>query len=133
MRQKEINFFIAADEKGAALKRVKEKLQGGETVHSHSGSYYKWMNDCDWPNAKTLEELLAMWRWSAKTDEEGNIVGLSFEGEKLGDDLRFFGTLAKHVKDGSFIHMLGEDGHQWKWVFENGEVNEIAAKITFDR
>jgi len=124
MRQQEIKFFIPSDEKGAALKRVKEKLQSGN---------YRWMNDSDWANAKTLEEMLEEWRWDAKVDEDGNIIGLTFEGEKAGDDLRFFGALAKHVKDGSFIHMLGEDGHQWKWVFEGGEVNEVAAKITFEK
>lgn len=132
MKAKKIEFFIAADEKGAALKRVKEMLQGKETIKGYGQPYYRWMNDSNWAECKTLEECLEEWRWHAKVDEEGNIVGLEFEGEKLGDDLRFFGALAKHVKDGSYIRMLGEDGHQWKWVFKNGEVNELPGKVSFE-
>lgn len=130
MHRKEIKFFIAKEDKGGALKRVKEMLQGHETRNDAGGHHFRYM-DSAWLKAKTLEEMLEEWRWPAKLDDEGNIVGLRFEGEKLGDDLRFFGALAKFVVSGSYIHMIGDEGHHWRWVFEEGEVHEIDGEVIF--
>lgn len=49
-------------------------------------------------------------------------------GEKLGDDFEIFKIIAPFVNDG-YIEMIGEDGSKWRWVFENGECNEIYPSV----
>ena len=125
MTQMETNFFMPAENKKAAMKNVKEKLA---TANAH----FKWIDD-GWENLPTLEKVLEAWGWEAKVDEDGNIVGLSFQWEKRGDELRLFGCLAPFVTNNSSIRMRGDDGEQWKWIFDNGEIHELPGKITFDR
>ncbi len=62
-------------------------------------------------------------------DPDGNITELKFKGEKLGDDLEMFRSIAPYVQDGSYIWMMGEDGSQWRWVFQSGVCKEITAKV----
>ena len=68
-----------------------------------------------------------------KLDNDGNIVEIDFEGERLGhDEDVMFNAIAPYVEDGSFIEMVGEDGDRWRWVFKNGECKEIKAKMTWN-
>ena len=62
-------------------------------------------------------------------DSDGNISELEFTGEKLGSDFELFQSIAPYVQDGSYIWMLGEDGSQWRWVFQSGVCREITAKV----
>ena len=62
-------------------------------------------------------------------DPDGNITELKFKGEKLGDDLEMFRSIAPYVQDCSYIWMMGEDGSQWRWVFQSGVCREITAKV----
>lgn len=85
----------------------------------------------------TLKEIMAEWRWKitlqeTKTVEEGDeivrtgdVIDISFEGEKIGDDSRLFEVLAPFVEPGSFIQMVGEDGKQWRWVFDGSTCRRI--------
>jgi hypothetical protein len=60
---------------------------------------------------------------------------------KIGDEETFFAAIAPAVEPGSFIDVRGEDGTEWRWMWENdkfysqdiirkeivfGEPNEIA-------
>lgn len=65
-------------------------------------------------------------------DRLGNIIRISFRGDKVDGDLEIFKTIAPYVRDGSSIEMLGEDGERWKWVFENGNCHEVRPKIIWD-
>lgn len=62
-------------------------------------------------------------------DTDGNITELEFIGEKLGNDFEMFQSIAPYVQDGSYIWMIGEDGSQWRWVFQSGVCREITAKV----
>lgn len=75
---------------------------------------------------KTKEEM-----YDFDWDNDGNIVGISFRGDKLGEEFRVFQSIAPYVKEGSYLHMIGEDGDQWRWVFRNGTCEEIHAKVTW--
>ena len=44
---------------------------------------------------------------------------------KLADGIS--GTVT--AQDGSYIWMMGEDGSQWRWVFQSGVCKEITAKV----
>lgn len=65
-------------------------------------------------------------------DPEGNIIDISFVGDKIEDDLYAFKEIAPYVKEGSFIEMKGEDGAKWKWIFENGTCREVTAKFIWE-
>lgn len=62
-------------------------------------------------------------------DHDGNITELEFIGEKLGDDFKIFQSIAPYVQDGSYIWMIGEDGDQWRWVFQAGVCKEVKAVV----
>jgi hypothetical protein len=84
-------------------------------------------------NAKTLKEALSAWRWDSFISEEtGDLVDLTFNGEKLGDDETFFETLAPFVKAGSYIEMEGEDGGHWKWKFDGKTMTEVSGKVVYE-
>ena len=67
--------------------------------------------------------------YELKFDDDGNIVDISFYGEKLGDDLKVFQKIAPYVRAGSFLEMEGEDNEMWRWVFQNGKCREVKAKV----
>lgn len=111
MRMTECDFFVAAKDKEAALRLVKDA----------TGTFFDMWGSVDAANnASTMEEFLEEARWKYTLDGDQNIVGVEFQGEKLGDDEHFFNAMAPHVKSGSYIQMHGEDGDVWRWVF-NGE------------
>lgn len=67
--------------------------------------------------------------YELKFDDDGNITGISFYGEKLGDELEVFQKIAPYVRSGSFIEMEGQDNELWRWVFQNGKCREVKATI----
>ena len=66
-------------------------------------------------------------------DDENNIDGIEFVGEKLLEEYKVFKKIAPYVKDGSFIEMAGEDSAIWRWVFHNGTCDEVAPKISWEQ
>ena len=68
-------------------------------------------------DATDLIHRLINLRWEPKVEKSG-IVGLSFTGEKQGDEDSIFMTIAPFVEDGSFITVSGEDGDVWRYVFD---------------
>lgn len=62
-------------------------------------------------------------------DSDGNITDVEFIGEKLGNDFTVFQAIAPYVQDGSYIWMVGEDGSQWRWIFQSGICKEVKAKV----
>jgi hypothetical protein len=113
----EADFHIAKDQ----FEPAKLALQG---LGAHG-----WVQADDLVRAETLTEALKAWRWYPDFDEKGDIVDLTFCGEKLGDDYILFLAIAPFVKDGSFVQMAGEDGDMWRWTFKNGTCVEIVPDI----
>jgi hypothetical protein len=139
MSQRDGKFFIKAERKLAALIAAKSlapvgAVQGGST--SYSGGRvihraFRWMANYDLQTASSLEEMLKWWRWQPKTDSDGNIVKVQFDGEKAGDDMYLWTALAPFIEADSFIEMQGEDGALWRWVFDGSSVKEVAAKVVW--
>ena len=111
-------FFMGNETLDRALKAI-QGLHGKETIKDSSGKHFYWVAN-EFYLHDNLPHMLREWRWDASMDGDGNVVGLSFSGEKSGDDLILFGAIAPFVKKGSYIEMEGEDGECWKWVF-NGK------------
>ncbi len=116
MRQHRSDFFISVNKQSTALaamiKLAKEKRN------------FYWVESSDFIDSTTLSEVLDAWRWEPKLDKNGNIISVSFVGEKIGDEDILWNTLAPYVRKDSYIEMAGEDGACWRWVFD-GQVVAI--------
>jgi len=115
----------------AALKAI-QGLAGKETIRDGGGRHFSWVDSAEFINATTLEAALEAWRWHPELDEKGDIVDLQFEGEKSGDDEILFGAIAPFVKEGSYIQMMGEDGHRWRWKFNGKACTEVNSTVVWD-
>ncbi|RFZ77592.1 hypothetical protein DS742_17405 [Lacrimispora amygdalina] len=70
--------------------------------------------------------------YTAELDDDGNIIGLNFKGNKLAlneDDM--FQAIAPYIESGSFIEMHGDDNAKWRWIFENGKVKKTYATVVW--
>ena len=70
-------------------------------------------------------------RFEIEFDDSGNICVLQFSGEKLHDEFEFLKLIAPYVESGGYCEMSGEEGCQWRWVFDGKTCHEIFATITW--
>ena len=83
-------------------------------------------------NAGRVLKKLENYGYLAELDDEGNIIDLNFNGDKLAyDEDTMFQAIAPYVEDGNFIEMVGEDGDRWRWVFKDGKCKEVRAEVTW--
>lgn len=138
---KMVDIVIHKENKEAALAAIKA-LHGKETVpdfvyggKTEERKHFRWVDTEKYLAAQTLEECLRAWRWRPKLTERGDINDLEFTGEKLGDDDLLFTAIAPFVEPGSFIHFVGEEGHNWKYKFDGNKMKEVQGKtrVIWDR
>lgn len=127
MNMREFKFFIANENKAAALQAIKN-LAGKETY----GSHFAWVSTEMFLKAKNLEKAMSVWRWGISENENGDIDEIQFNGEKLGDDELLFKAIAPFVKEGSYIEMRGDDNAIWRWYFTGKDCIELTPTITWD-
>lgn len=137
-------FFIAAEDKAAALEALCKMWDPGRESGMSGGSYgqgvdikwYSWMNNSadDWRNRTiaSLEDGLAEWGYPVETDEDGNIIDIYFDGGKIGDEDQMFAALAPFVRAGSFLDYRGEEGALWRWAFNGTTFGERHGKVVFE-
>lgn len=128
MSQRESYFKMDPKDFPAAFKSV-QALHGSETIGDSGGRHF-FRVDYDLHEINDFAEMLRAWRWELELDG-GEVVGISFQGEKLGDDHVLFNAIAPWVEKGSYIQMQGEDGMIWRWVFDGKKCVEKSAKISF--
>lgn len=144
-KRKLSSFFIAKAHFADTLQAIKG-LKGKETyttplypsshgfsgvaAHENQKGHFSWVETEDFMEAETLEQALKAWRWYPGFDLDGNINGISFEGEKYGDEMILFAAIAPWVKEGGELVMKGEDGEIFRWYFTRGKVVEQKAKQT---
>jgi hypothetical protein len=131
MNLSDSDFFIPKSKKAAALKAIKA-LAGKETINmGGSGPHFSWVTTSEFVEAKTLGSAVRAWRWYVDEDDKGNVTGIGFNGEKLGDDNLLFDAISPFVRKGSFIQMRGEDDHMWRWVFDGKSMHEVSPTISW--
>ena len=131
MSQEDAEFQIARSNHEPALKKLKELMKRTDLMRGRVTAF-AWVETDEVLSAPTLADAMQAFRWEAEHDAAGNIMSISFVGEKLGDDEHFFGAIAEFVNDGSFIEMRGEDGARWRWIFSGGKVVEKHATVSWD-
>lgn len=134
IEQRNCDFFIEKEKFPHLLEAIKA-LAGcpdNMTGRIDNSPSYAWVDMGKLASSTSVADALKAWRWNPDFDEDGNINYIWFEGQKYGDDPVLFEQIAPWVRDDSFIEMQGEQGEIWRWVFQNGEVIEKDAKITWD-
>ena len=128
MHQGDSKFRVAAQNRIHVRDAIRTLAQyAGEARHGH----YAWVNTADLVQARTDIEALEAWRWDVRLDAQDNIIGIEFQGEKLGDDIVMFNVIAPFVERGSYIVMHGEDGETWRWYFDGVTCKEQSAQVSF--
>lgn len=89
------------------------------------GSRFAWMNGVEPTNWDSLEDAMAGWRFPIERDTNGNVVGISFTGEKAGDEQELFAAIAPFVETGSFIEFEGADQYMWQYTFDETSMETI--------
>jgi hypothetical protein len=134
MSQRYSYFFIADKDCSAVLEATRNIAAPEPRFRGEVSPHWAWTTMDEIRNARNLEEAFRAWRWEPVFGLEANpdITDIQFEGEKSGDDMVFFKAIAPYVRDGSYIEMQGEDGHLWRWKFNNGKVSESHSRIVWD-
>ena len=118
------SFIILAENFAKVVKAIKEAFKDQQ---------FGWVRAELVQNCKSIFDILAECRWDVDIDIGGNIVGIEFTGEKLGDDIEtLFNAIAPYVQAGSYIQMSGEEGEQWKYVFDGASMREVQGRVVFD-
>ena len=128
MHQGESKFRIAAQNRGHVREAIRMMAQYAKDARS---GHYAWVTTQDLVTARTDVEAFEAWRWEIRIDAHDNVIGIDFQGEKLGDDLAMFNVIAPFVERGSFIVMHGEDGETWRWYFDGVTCKEQTAQVSF--
>jgi hypothetical protein len=125
MSQNESKFHIKASDKDQALRAIKVMM-------TEKKDSFSWVDTATVKSSRNLVDAMGEWRWDIDEDEAGNVVDITFSGEKAGDDLALFKAIAPFVESGSYVEMHGEDGAQWRWVFHDKTCVEKTAKVSWD-
>lgn len=122
------------------------------SAHGRGGSYdggkkteswYAWVNTKAVLEAVAKQDISAVFNeWGYELDFVHEIDGISYyrldirQGNaKIGDEEKFFAAIAPAVADGSFLYVEGEDGAEWRWMWENGKFysqDVLDKEVVFD-
>ena len=136
MSQQSSAFQITKENLAGALAAIKalantpERMGGGSSTGE---KWYSWVDTKKFVNAETLADALGEWRWNCYIREDtGDLVEITFDGEKLGDDEILLSAIAPFVEAGSYIEMEGEEGCHWKWCFDGKTMTEKSGRVVYE-
>jgi hypothetical protein len=137
-------FFIAKADKEAALEALfdmwvperEADMSGGSWGYDRNEKWYAWMNGSaeQW-RSRTIENLeigISEWGYNVFNNDNGDIVDIWFDGDKIGDEGQMFNALAPFVRAGSYLDYMGEDGALWRWEFTGNRMVERTGRVVFD-
>ena len=113
-------------------KNVEENGNGGSYSGAKQTAYwYSWVNTEDVRKAvadRDIVRVFACWGYDleivnqdADTDTTHFYLDIRGGDAKIGDEEKFFAAIAPAVIHGCFIDVRGEDGAEWRWLWENGK------------
>jgi len=91
-----------------------------------------WVQGSEIAKCKHLRDAMQEWSWPIEEDEDDNVVGIFFHGEKAGAETELFEAIAPWVEAGSFIHIVGEDGAHSRYMFDGKGCEEQYAKLVWE-
>jgi hypothetical protein len=123
----ESKFFIKRDN----LEHVFRSIQAYAQRAIASGEHIYWVTPRTLLAADTVEAQFRHWGWPVKRDFNGNVAGIGFEHEKIGEEMKLFELIAPFVEKGSYLDMAGEDGANWRWSFNGQTCKELQPKVSY--
>lgn len=81
---------------------------------------------------ETLADAIESFGYTPELDSDYNIVGIEHHQEKMSDEESMFKAIAPYVDSGSYIEMYGDGGERWRWVFDDGKLEEINAILPWE-
>jgi hypothetical protein len=117
--------------KKAMVETPKELLFGGKRRGDEIVSQFAFITHEEILNAADLEEALQHCRWNPEFDEEGNIIDIDFNGQKMGNEDIFFQVIAPFVEASSYIIMVNDQREIWRWRFDGQRCHKESGEITF--
>jgi hypothetical protein len=109
---------------------VEENGHGGSYANGgKTQSWYSWVSTESVRLAVADRDIVAVFEhWGYELDFISEVDGvttyrLDIRGgdAKIGDEETFFAAIAPVVVDGSYLDVRGEDGAEWRWMWENGK------------
>ena len=109
---------------------VEENGHGGSYANGgKTQSWYSWVSTENVRKAVADRDIIRIFEeWGYELDlineENGeSIYRLDIRGgdAKIGDEETFFAAIAPVVVNGSYLDVHGEDGTEWRWMWENGK------------
>lgn len=110
---------------------IEENGNGGSYADGKMQKWwYSWVNTDDVRKAVSERDIVAIFEcWGydleiVNPDDNGiTHYYLDIRGgdAKIGDEEKFFAAIAPVVVHGCFIDVRGEDGAEWRWLWENGK------------
>lgn len=127
----ESNFTIKKENFEKALQSLKEVfIPENMTCYDYVGGkkypHFSWVDAKTVLESKELGEALEEIRYAPTYNDNGDICNVEFTGEKYGDEKVFFTALAPYVESDSYLSFEGEDGAEWIWKFNHGEVEYVS-------
>ena len=110
------NFKIKKENAQNALNSLKEYCK----IHQN----LKWVNSNTVLYSDTIEEAFDEIRYVLVVNEEGDYEIDYFVGEKYGDCVSIFSSMAEYVEDDSYVDFEGEDGVKFRFLVSGGECKE---------
>ena len=91
--------------------------------------WFSWM-DADYPEkCKDVIEIIEELGFDGEVDDEGDFH-INYYDNKTGQEKLFFERIG-HLVEGE-MEWSGEDGHHFKWTFDDGELNELSGKVIYE-
>lgn len=109
---------------------VEENGHGGSYANgTKTESWYSWVNTKNVRDAVADRDIVRVFEeWGYELDILAQVEGaweyrLDIRGgeAKIGDEEKFFAAIAPVVVNGSYLDVRGEDGAEWRWMWENGK------------
>lgn len=120
-------FFIHKNDLEPAFKALKILFENFK--NKNSGVIF-WE---DVKNVQHLQSLLNEVSWPTRYDDNGNCIGIEFEGEKYWDFYEeMFRTMAPFVKKHSYIECYIEHDEPFRWYFIDGKMIERHPTISWE-
>lgn len=120
---REIDFKIKESNEEKALQALKDMAIKNNEI--------SWVDNQYIIDSKTFKQAFSECRYQSSLEEVDGEMYITidyFSGEKYGSEELIFNTLAPYVEDGSYITYQGEEGELWRYVFNNGLMQEKNAK-----
>lgn len=101
-----------------------------KSVASDPSKWFSWMEWNYDEICESAEEVFKELGFQTDYADNGDLLIFGYDN-KVGAEKHFVEVIAEYVTEDSEMVWTGEDGEKWRWVFEDGDMIEQEAKITW--